>query len=67
MKKSFALEHFVELVLNAFEYLLNGSGIADKSCGHLQIFGWNIAHGRLDIIGDPFHEMAAMKRESTQC
>ena len=58
MEKGFTMEHDWKLFLNAFENLLNGRWISDKSGCHFEIFGRNIAYSRLDVVRNPFHEMA---------
>ena len=60
MQESLATEHGSELLRDALEQLLDGGGVADEGGGHLQATGRDVAHGGLDVVGDPFHEVAAV-------
>ena len=41
----------------SLEHLLDSCGIASKCHGHLQSLWWDVAHGCLDVVGDPFNEV----------
>ena len=62
MEKSFATEHQWKLFLNAFENLLNGRGISNKSGRHFQMLRRHVTNGCFDIIRDPFHKMRRHSR-----
>ena len=34
--------------------------VSDEGGGHLETPGWNVADGGLDVVGDPFDEVAAV-------
>ncbi len=57
MEESLAAEHSSELLGNALEDLLDSGRISDESGSHLESPGWNVAHGRLHVVRDPFHEV----------
>ena len=60
MQEGLATEHGCELLRDALEQLLDGCAVADESDGHLEATGWNVTDGGLDIVGDPFDEVAAV-------
>lgn len=60
MQECLATEHRRKLLRNAFEQLLNGSGISDERRRHLQPTWWNIANGGLHVVWNPFDEVAAV-------
>ena len=60
MQESLPPEHGGEGRPNALEELLDGGGVTDEGGGHLQATRRNIAHRRLNIVGDPLHEVAAV-------
>ena len=60
MQESLPSEHSRELLRDTLEQLLYGSGVSNKCGGHLQTPRWDVAHGRLYIVRDPFHEVAAV-------
>ena len=57
MKEGLAAEHGRELLANALEHLLDGRGVADESRRHLEALRGDVAHGRLDVVGDPLDEV----------
>ncbi len=57
MQEGLATEHSSELVRDALEQLLDGSGIANESGGHLQPTRRNVANGSLDIVRNPLDEV----------
>mmetsp|Transcript_35215 Transcript_35215/g.52280 ORF Transcript_35215/g.52280 Transcript_35215/m.52280 type:complete len:402 (+) Transcript_35215:349-1554(+) len=60
MQEGLAAEHGREVLRNALEHLLDGSGVAGEGNGHLQTLGRNIAHARFDVVGNPLHEVAGV-------
>ena len=61
MQESFALEHGRELFSDTLEELLNRSRVSDKSDRHSTISGGNVTVGGLDIVGNPFYNIAIHK------
>ena len=53
-------EHGGELLRDALEELLDGSGVADEGGGHLQTAGRDVTDSCLDIVGDPLHKVAGV-------
>lgn len=53
-------KHTCELFWNSFEELLNGCAVSNKGGGHLESSWWDITDSSLHIVGDPFHEVAAV-------
>ena len=60
MQESLATEHSRELLRDALEQLLDGGAVADERTRHLQTTWWDVAHSGLDVVRDPFHEVAAV-------
>jgi hypothetical protein len=60
VEESLSPEHSSELLGDALEHFLNGGGVADEGHGHLESLGWDIANRRLDVVGDPLHEVRAV-------
>ena len=60
MEESLAAEHGGELLRDALEQLLDGGGVAHEGSGHLQATGRDVADSCLDVVGDPFNEVAAV-------
>ncbi len=60
MQEGLTTEHGCELLGDALEQLLDGCAVADESDGHLEATGWNVTDGGLDVVGDPFDEVAAV-------
>ena len=60
MKESFPTEHCGELLRYTFKHLLDGGGISNDSCGHLEHLGGDVANGRLDVVGDPLNEVTGV-------
>mmetsp|Transcript_6862 Transcript_6862/g.24979 ORF Transcript_6862/g.24979 Transcript_6862/m.24979 type:complete len:316 (-) Transcript_6862:580-1527(-) len=58
VQESLATEHRRKRFRHALEHFLNSRGVTDKSGGHLETLGRDVAHGRLDVVRDPFHEVA---------
>jgi len=57
MQECLATEHEGELLRHALEHFLNGGRVTDEGGRHLQSLRGNIAHGRLDVVRDPFDEV----------
>jgi hypothetical protein len=57
MQEGLSSEHTGELFSDSLEHLLDGSGVSDKSDGHLQSLGRDITNGALHVVGDPFNEV----------
>merc|ERR1712170_108813 len=60
VEEGLAAEHGGELLRDALEQLLDGSGVAHKGGRHLQTSWWDVAHCSFDIVGDPFHKVRAV-------
>ena len=45
------------LLGDALPSLLDGRGVTDEGGGHLESLGRDVADGRLDVVGDPLHEV----------
>ena len=60
MKESLSPEHSCELLADTLEHFLDSGRVSNEGGGHLQPLGRDIAHTRLDIVGDPLHEIAAV-------
>ena len=60
VEEGLALEHGGELVRDALEQFLDGGGVADERGGHLESLWWDVADGRLDVVGDPLHKVGAV-------
>ena len=60
MKESLSAEHSRELFGHTLEELLDGCGVTNECGGHLETAWWNVAHSCLYVVGDPFHEVAAV-------
>merc|ERR1712138_352965 len=57
VKEGLAAEHAGELLRDALPELLDGGGVTDEDGGHLQALWWDVAHGGLDVVRDPLHEV----------
>ena len=60
MEESLAAEHGGELLGDTLEQFLDGGGVTHEGGGHLQAAGRDVADGGLDVVGDPFNEVAAV-------
>ena len=60
VKEGFAPEHGGELLGDALEHLLHRGGVANERSRHLEALGRDVAHGGLDIVGDPLHEVGGV-------
>merc|ERR1712026_633969 len=60
MQESLATEHRGELLRDALEQLLDGGAVTDEGGRHLETTWWDVAHGGLHVVRDPFHEVAAV-------
>lgn len=57
VKEGLAAEHTRELLRHTFEHFLDSGGVTNEGGGHLQSLGGDVAHGGLDVIGDPLHKV----------
>jgi len=57
MQESLASEHSSELLADALEQLLDGRRVANEGGRHLEAARRDIAHGGLDVVGNPFDEV----------
>ena len=57
MQESLAPEHGSELLRDTLEQLLDGSGVTNEGCSHLEATWWDVANSSLDIVGDPLNEV----------
>eukprot|EP00411_Alexandrium_monilatum_P111097 CAMPEP_0175684774 /NCGR_PEP_ID=MMETSP0097-20121207/27011_1 /TAXON_ID=311494 /ORGANISM="Alexandrium monilatum, Strain CCMP3105" /LENGTH=447 /DNA_ID=CAMNT_0016991715 /DNA_START=11 /DNA_END=1354 /DNA_ORIENTATION=- len=53
-------KHRGEVLSHALEHLLDCRRVPCKGHGHLEAFGGNVAHGGLDVVGDPLHEVGTV-------
>ena len=60
MEESLTPEHSGELLGHTLEELLDGGAVSDEGGGHLQTTGWDVTYSGLDVVGDPFNEVAAV-------
>ena len=60
MEESLSPEHSCELLGDTLEQLLDGGAVADECAGHLQTTWWDVTHRGLDVVRDPFDEVAAV-------
>ena len=60
MEESLSPEHSSELLADSLEQLLDGGAVSDEGGGHLESSGRNVTDGGLDVVGDPFDEVAAV-------
>ncbi|KAG8133272.1 hypothetical protein E2320_011077 [Naja naja] len=60
VQESLPPEHGCELLRDPLEELLDCGAVADEGGRHLQASGRNVAHGRLHVVGDPLHKVAAV-------
>merc|ERR1712195_389959 len=44
-------------VESSLEHLLDSGGVTEEAASHLEALGGDIAHGGLDVVGDPFDEV----------
>ena len=64
VEKGLAAEHDGELLGDALPGLLDGGGIANKGCGHLEPLGGDVTDGGLDIVGDPLDKVRGVLVDS---
>ncbi|KFU92080.1 hypothetical protein M959_00545, partial [Chaetura pelagica] len=60
VQESLAPEHGRELLRDPLEELLDGRAVADEGGRHLEAARGDVADGRLHVVGDPLHEVAAV-------
>jgi len=57
VEEGLSAEHGGELLGDALEHLLDGGGVAHEGDAHLEPLGRDVAHARLDVVGDPLNEL----------
>jgi hypothetical protein len=60
MEESLPVEHCFTLLRGALEGLLDGHAVPNESDCHFEATWWDVTDRCLDIVGDPFHEVAAI-------
>merc|ERR1719445_1274986 len=60
VEESLSSEHSGELLADPLEELLDGGAVSDEGGGHLESSGRNVTDGGLDVVGDPFDEVATI-------
>ena len=60
MEESLAAEHGSELLADALEELLDGRTVADEGSTHLEAAWRDVAHRRLDVVGNPLDKVRAV-------
>ena len=60
MEESLSPEHSSELLADPLEELLDGGAVSDEGSRHLESSGRNVTDGGLDVVRDPFDEVAAV-------
>ena len=60
MEESLTTEHSCELLGDTLEEFLDGGAVANESGGHLETTWWDVTDSGLDVVGDPFNEVAAV-------
>merc|ERR1719342_1318243 len=60
VEEGLSTEHSCELLADSLEQLLDGGAVSDEGGGHLESSGRNVTDGGLDVVGDPFNEVAAV-------
>ena len=60
MQESLTPEHSGELLGDTLEEFLDGSAVTNEGGGHLKSTWWDVTDSGLDVVGDPFNEVAAV-------
>merc|ERR1712178_201857 len=60
MEESLATEHACELLRDTLPKLLDGGGVTNEDGSHLKPFWRDVADRRLDVVGDPLHEVGGV-------
>ena len=60
MEESLTPEHSCELLRHTLEQLLDGGAVSDEGGRHLEPTWWDVTYSGLDVVGDPFNEVAAV-------
>ena len=60
MQESLAAVHSGELLRDALEELLDGSGVADEGGCHLETTWRDVTDGGLHVVGDPLNEVSGV-------
>merc|ERR550539_1088007 len=60
MQESLTPEHGGKLLGDTFEKFLDGGAVTNEGGGHLKTTWRDVADSGLDVVGDPFNEVAAV-------
>lgn len=60
VEESLAPEHRCELLRNTLEHLLDTGAVSNECGRHLESLGRNVTNRRLDVVRNPFDEVAAV-------
>ena len=60
MEESLTPEHSRELLGDTLEQFLNGGAVTDESGSHLEATWWDVTNSGLDVVWNPFNEVAAV-------
>ena len=60
VKESLPPEHGCELLWDTLEHLLDGCGVSNEGCWHLETLGWDVTDTGLHIVGDPLDKVRAV-------
>ena len=60
VEESLTTEHGGELLRDTFEQFLYSGAVTDEGGGHLEPTWWDVTDSGLDVVGDPFNEVAAV-------
>merc|ERR1711893_353497 len=60
MQESLTTEHSGELLGDTLEQLLDGSAVSNEGGRHLETTWRDVTDGGLDVVGDPFNDVAAV-------
>jgi len=60
VQESLSPEHSGKLLTDSLEELLDGGRVTNEGSAHLEASWWDIAHGGLDVVRDPFDKVRAV-------
>ena len=60
MEEGLSPEHGSKLFSNPLEEFLDGRGVANEGCRHLEAPWRDVANSSLDIVGNPLHKVGAV-------
>ena len=66
VQESLTTEHGSELLRHTLPDLLDGSGVTNEGGSHLQTLRRDVTNGRLDVVGDPLHEVRGVLVDDVQ-